>query len=179
MYEFEDEQVLEVVRSFKSDVMPSGLFRIGMSLNVYHQLYIDSLKQLGILSLVLFALGIVGAYATTSIKKLQVTEGSLEQLKSMTDEIVQSLEAAVVATDKSGRLIIFNPLAERIFARSSRAVLGTQYDDVFTDDELSLKRTRVQPAQVFRGEMVLNRPDSRTPAPADLNRPALRSRRLG
>lgn len=160
MYVFEDEQVLEVVRSFKSDVMPSGLFRIGMSLKVYNQLYIDSLKQLGILSLVLFALGIVGAYATTSIKKLQVTEGSLEQLKSMTDEIVQSLEAAVVATDKSGRLIIFNPLAEKIFARPSRAILGTQYDDVFANDELSLKRTRIQPAQVFRGEMVLNRPDS-------------------
>ncbi len=160
LYEFEDEQVLEVVRSFKSDVMPSGLFRVGMSLNVYHQLYIDSLKQLGILSLVLFALGIVGAYATTSVKKLQVTEGSLEQLKSMTDEIVQSLEAAVVAIDKSGRLIIFNPLAERIFARSSRAILGKQYDEIFGEDELFLKRTRIQPAQVFRGEVVLNLPDA-------------------
>ncbi len=161
LYEFEDEQVLEVVRSFKSDVMPSGLFRIGMSLEVYHQLYIDSLKQLGILSLVLFALGIVGAYATTSIKKLQVTEGSLEQLKSMTDEIVQSLEAAVVATDKSGRLIIFNPLAERIFARSARSVLGKPYDEIFSDDVISLKHTRTEPAKVFRSETVFMQSDGR------------------
>lgn len=161
LYEFEDEQVLEVVRSFKSDVMPSGLFRIGMSLDVYHQLYIDSLKQLVILSLVLFALGIVGAYATTSIKKLQVTEGSLEQLKSMTDEIVQSLEAAVVATDKSGHLVIFNPLAERIFARSARSVLGKPYDDIFTDDAISLKRTCSEPAKVVRSETVYVQSDNR------------------
>lgn len=160
LFDFEDEQVLEVVRSFKTDVLPSGIFRIGMSLDVYRQLYIDSLKQLGILSLVLFALGIVGAYASTSIKKLQVTEGSLEQLKSMTDEIVQSLEAAVVATDKMGRIIIFNPQAERIFARSARAAIGKSYDEVFAADEIALRRTKSAPAQVFRGESVLTRSDS-------------------
>ncbi|MGB5136911.1 MAG: histidine kinase dimerization/phospho-acceptor domain-containing protein, partial [Candidatus Zixiibacteriota bacterium] len=160
LHDFEGKEVLEVVRSFKTDVMPSGVFRLGMSLDVYHQLYIDSLKQLGILSLVLFALGIVGAYATTKIKKLHVTEGSLEQLRSMTDEIVQSLEAAVVATDRSGNLTIFNPQAERIFAKSARALLGRSYKELFPADEIALQRIKSDPAQVFRGEIVLPHSDS-------------------
>ncbi len=155
LYSFEDQQVLEIVRSFKTDVMPSGLFRLGMSLDVYRQLYADSLKQLGVLSLVLFALGIVGAFATTSIKKLQMTEGSLEQLKSMTDEIVQSLEAAVVATDKQGVLTIFNPQAERIFGHSARAVVGKPYNEVFPVDVISLASAGSEPAQVFRGEKTI------------------------
>ena len=160
LYDFEDKQVLEVVRSFKTDVMPSGVFRLGMSLDVYHQLYIDSLKQLGILSFVLFALGIVGAYATTKIKKLQVTEGSLEQLRSMTDEIVQSLEAAVVATDKSGVVTIFNPQAERIFGKSAKALIGRKYGDIFPADDIALGHIKSNPGQVFRNETAYSRSES-------------------
>lgn len=154
LFQFEDKEVLEVVRSFKSDVMPSGILRLGMSLEVYHQLYADSLKQLGILSLVLFALGVVGAYAATYSKKLAVTAGSLEQLRSLTDEIIQSLEAAVIATDKDGRISVFNPQSERIFAKSARAVIGQPYSEVFADDLLALTRISGDITERFHGEVV-------------------------
>lgn len=153
LYEFEDQEVLEVVRSFKSDVMPSGLLRIGMALDAYHELYADSLKQLAILSAVLFALGVVGAYAATSLKRLQVTTGSLEQLRSLTDEIVQSLEAAVVAVNEQGRITVFNPQAEKLFGKTAKALTGQAYSDAFPDDALVLTRISTDVTQRFRGEL--------------------------
>lgn len=153
LYEFEDREVLEVVRSFKSDVMPSGLLRIGMALDAYHELYADSLKQLAILSAVLFALGVVGAYAATSLKRLQVTTGSLEQLRSLTDEIVQSLEAAVVAVNEQGRITVFNPQAEKLFGKTAKALTGQAYSDAFPDDALVLTRISTDVTQRFRGEL--------------------------
>jgi PAS domain S-box-containing protein len=154
LYEFEGKAVLEVVRAFKSDVMPSGLLRLGMSLDAYHQLYSDSLKQLVILSLVLFALGVVGSYAATSTKKLEATKGSLDQLKSLTDEIIQSLHAAVIATDRNGLVTTFNPQAEKLFGRSTSAVQGRPYRNAFEDDLLSLEKVRSTPGNTYRDEVV-------------------------
>lgn len=153
IYEYEGREVLEVVRAFKSDVIPSGLLRLGMSLEVYNQLYSDSLNQLVIISIVLFVLGMVGSYAATSSKKLQATEGSLEQLKSFTDEIIQSLEAAVVATDFDGLITTYNPQAERLFGMAATAVLRQPYVTIFGDDLLSLDKVRRDTTNVYRGEV--------------------------
>jgi len=153
IYNFEGRRLLEVVRAFKSDVMPSGVLRLGMSLDVYDQLYAGSLKQLAILSLVLFVLGIVGSYAATSFKRLQVAEVNLEQLQSVTDEIVQSLEAGVVAVDREGMITIFNPQAERLFAKSAAAIMNQPYRNKFADDLLSLGKIESRSQEVHRGEV--------------------------
>jgi PAS domain S-box-containing protein len=153
IYNFEGRRLLEVVRAFKSDVIPSGVLRLGMSLDVYDQLYASSLKQLAILSLVLFVLGIVGSYAATSFKRLQVAEVNLEQLQSVTDEIVQSLEAGVVAVDREGMITIFNPQAERLFAKSVTAILNQPYRSIFADDLLSLGKIESRSQQAHRGEV--------------------------
>ncbi len=153
IYNFEGRRLLEVVRAFKSDVMPSGILRLGMSLDVYDQLYAGSLKQLAILSLLLFVLGIVGSYAATSIKRLQVAEVNLEQLQSVTDEIVQSLEAGVVAVNSEGMITIFNPQAERLFAKSAAAIMNQPYRSIFADDLLSLGKIESRSQQAHRGEV--------------------------
>ncbi|MCX6830754.1 MAG: ATP-binding protein [candidate division Zixibacteria bacterium] len=153
IYNFEGRRLLEVVRAFKSDVLPSGLLRLGMSLDVYDQLYAGSLKQLAILSLVLFVLGIVGSYAATSFKRLQVAEVNLEQLQSVTDEIVQSLEAGVVAVNREGMITIFNPQAERLFAKSAAAIMNQPYRSIFADDLLSLGKIESRSQQAHRGEV--------------------------
>jgi len=153
IYNFEGRRLLEVVRAFKSDVMPSGILRLGMSLDVYDQLYAGSLKQLAILSLVLFVLGIVGSYAATSFKRLQVAEVNLEQLQSVTDEIVQSLEAGVVAVDREGMITIFNPQAERLFAKAAAAIMNQPYRSIFADDLLSLGKIESRSQQAHRGEV--------------------------
>jgi PAS domain S-box-containing protein len=153
IYNFEGRRLLEVVRSFKSDVLPSGVLRLGMSLDVYDQLYASSLKQLAILSLVLFVLGIVGSYAATSFKRLQVAEVNLEQLQSVTDEIVQSLEAGVVAVDREGMITIFNPQAERLFAKPAAAIMNRPYRSIFADDLLSLSKIELRSQQAYREEV--------------------------
>lgn len=162
IYEFEGRQVLEVARAFKSDVMPSGVLRLGLSLDAYEELSSGSLKQLGILSLVLFILGLVGSFAATSLKRLQVAEVNLEALQSVTDEIVQSLEAAVIAVDSGGKITIFNPQAERIFGRAAAEVRGMSYEEVFPDDLLSLRSIEQKRAEAFRGETRFSRSSAET-----------------
>jgi signal transduction histidine kinase len=153
IYSFEGKRLLEVVRAFKSDVIPSGILRLGVSLDVYDQLYAGSLKQLAILSLVLFVLGIVGSYAATSFKRLQVAEVNLEQLQSVTDEIVQSLEAGVVAVDSEGLITILNPQAERLFSKIAATSLNQPYHGIFVDDLLSLGKIGSRSQQAYRGEV--------------------------
>jgi PAS domain S-box-containing protein len=153
IYNFEGRRLLEVVRAFKSDVMPSGVLRLGLSLDVYDQLYASSLKQLAMLSFVLFVLGIVGSYAATSFKRLQVAEVNLEQLQSVTDEIVQSLEAGVVAVDREGTITIFNPQAERLLAKSATAIINQPYRINFEDDLLSLGKIESGSQRAYRREV--------------------------
>lgn len=158
-YKFEGTEVLEVVRSFRSDVMPSGLFRIGMSLESYHQLSADSLTQLVILSIVLFILGSVGSYAATSTRKLRATTGSLQELQSLTDEIIDSMEAAVVATDSRGRIKLFNPQAERLLQQAARGVEGKAYSEVFAEDELFLGKLHAEKSRLRRDEVSIDGPE--------------------
>jgi two-component system sensor histidine kinase AtoS len=158
-YEFEGIEVLEVVRSFRSDVMPSGVFRIGMSLESYRQLSAGSLTQLVILSIVLFILGSVGSYAATSSRKLRATTGSLEELQSLTDEIIESMEAAVVATDAGGKIKLFNPQAERLLLQSTRAVIGQPYASAFPEDELFLEQLHSDNSRLRRDEVSVSGPN--------------------
>jgi PAS domain S-box-containing protein len=155
--EFEGREILEVVRAFRSDALPSALFRLGMSMESYHRLAADSVKQLVILSAVLFVLGIVGSYAVVSGRRLRRTAVDLERLQSLTNEIIDSVEAAVVATNRSGTVTIFNPEAEQIYSRSARAAIGKPYRDLFPEDELGLERVRIDTAAVVRGEIRLRR----------------------
>lgn len=155
---FGGEETLEVVRAFRSDVLPSGLFRLGISLESYHRLYRGSLTQLAILSAVLFVLGIVGSYAAVSSRRLQTTTTDLEQLRTLTNEIIESAETAIIATDRRGRITLFNPQAEKMFLLSSRAVVGQTYQSVFPNDDLRLGKLAANTSAVQRGEIALKRP---------------------
>lgn len=155
IYDFHGTDVLEVVRAFRSDALPSGIFRLGMSLESYDRLYHSSLKQLAILSVVLFVLGIVGSYAAVSSRRLQLAATDLEQLKTLTNEIIDSVETAIVATDHAGYITIFNPQAESLFSFSARAVLGQPYLSVFKKDEIFLDEMARAASSVKRGEITL------------------------
>ena len=142
------QALLEVVRAFKSDVIPSGVLRLGMSLDVYDQLYASSLKQLAILSLVLFVLGIVGSYAATSFKRLQVAEVSLEQL--------QFGHRRNRAISRSGRCRHRSPRHDYDLQSASRtalrqirtgAIMNQPYPRVFADDLLFLARLESRPSK--------------------------------
>ncbi|MCK4857227.1 MAG: PAS domain-containing protein [candidate division Zixibacteria bacterium] len=157
IHQFQGQPVLEVVRAFKSDALPSALFRLGMSLESYQELYSSSLRQLAILSVVLFVLGLVGSWAAISSRKLRRTATSLQELENITNEIIDSLEAAVIAIDRTGKITIFNPRAQQLFSLSARAVLGRPYSAIFADDKLFLGQLSKETASVLRGEVTLTR----------------------
>jgi PAS domain S-box-containing protein len=151
--QFEDREILEVVRAFKSDALPSALFRLSVSLDDYRQQMSESVRLLGILSLVLFSLGVVGFWAATWSRRARRATVDLRQLQRLTDEIIASVEAAVVATDHQGVLTIFNPHAEQLFAMVAKGAVGRAYTDLFSNDELRLGQIRKQPTSVARSEV--------------------------
>ncbi|MFH2055853.1 MAG: ATP-binding protein [bacterium] len=152
-------EILEVVRSFRSDALPSALFRMGLSLYSYRQQVDESTRQLIILSAALFILGVVGFWAATWSRRARRAAVDLQRLQSLTDEIVTAVETAVVATDREGRITIFNPHAEKLFGLVARGALARSYLELFPDDELQLEKIRQRPGSVVRDEVELRRGD--------------------
>lgn len=157
--DYRNRQILEVVRAFKSDALPSAVFRLGLSLYYYRQQADESTKQLGVLAVALFVLGVVGFWAASWSRRARRVAVDLRQLQSLTDEIVASVEAAVVAVDREGTVTIFNPHAEKLFGMNAKGALTARYVDLFEHDELQLEKMRRRPSSVVHDEVTLRGPN--------------------
>lgn len=74
------------------------------------------------------------------IGQLSQREGALKQDNQEIDIILQSLNEAVVAVDKEGRIILFNKIAEQISGLAAATSMGQKIDAVlhFYEDQTSM-----------------------------------------
>ena len=138
---FEGEDVLEVVKSFKSEEIPPGIFRIGLSLKGYKEVASSYQKQMILFSIILFFLGILTIGIVIIHQNYSILNRSYKEIKTLTGNVLEAMHSAVVAVDEEGRIVMLNRLAEDLFGVSKDHAIGQDYNSIFPDDPCLLKQT--------------------------------------
>ena len=140
IFPFEGRKVLEVVKPFSSEEFPSGIFRLGMSLESYQEVSRRYQQQMIILALVMFLLGLLFIGIVVVNQSYFVLDRSYKQIKTLTGNVLESMHSAVVSADEEGKIVIFNPLAETLFSMKKDQVINRDYQSIFAQDEPLLKK---------------------------------------
>jgi len=138
---FEGGDVLEVVKPFLSEEIPSGIFRIGLSLEGYKKVASSYQRQMVLFSCVLFILGLLIIGIVIVNQNYFLLDRSYKEIKTLTGNILEAMHSCVVAVDRNGKIIMFNRLAEDIFSLSKENAVNHDYQAVFPNDECLLKQT--------------------------------------
>jgi two-component system sensor histidine kinase HydH len=136
---FEDKDVLEVVGAFKSEEIPSGLFRVGLSLEGYQKVASAFQKQMILYSAILFFLGLLIIGIVIVNQNYSVLQRSYRDIKTLTGNVLESMHSAVVAVDQEGKIVVLNRLAEDLFGVSRDHAVSRDYSSVFPQDTCLLK----------------------------------------
>jgi two-component system sensor histidine kinase HydH len=136
---FEGEDVLEVVRQFRSEDIPSGIFRIGLSLEGYEKVASSYQKQMILFALILFLLGLLIIGIVIANQNYFVLDRSYKEIKTLTGNVLEAMHSAVVAVDENAKIVMLNRLAEELFAVNRNHALRRDYDSVFPEDPCRLK----------------------------------------
>jgi two-component system sensor histidine kinase HydH len=132
---FEERRVLEVAKPFVSAQYPSGIFRVGLSLEGYEQVSKSYRRQMILFSLVLFFLGLLFIGIVMVNQSYFVLDKSYKKIRTLTGNILEGMNNAVVAVDKDKLVILFNRVAEEIFSLRREEVINKNYSQIFPEDE--------------------------------------------
>ncbi len=136
--DFEGSKVLEVVKPFVSTEFPAGIFRVGLSLENYNLISANFQKQTILISLIIFALGFLVIGLVIAYQNYFTLEKSYKEIESLTGNILESMDNAVVAIDAKGNIVMLNKIAEELFSLSRASVIGKKYGTIFPKDECLL-----------------------------------------
>ena len=132
---FEERKVLEVVKPFISSQFPSGIFRLGLSLEGYKQITKSYQGQMILFSLILFFLGLLFIGIALVNQSYFVLDRSYKEIRTLTGNVLEGMNNAVVAVDKDKSIIVFNPVAEEVFSLKRNEVINKNYSQIFPEDE--------------------------------------------
>jgi len=121
---FNGEQVLEVVKPFLVNGELFGLFRVGLKMDHIVAANQRLRRRFLFLSLALFVLGIILFNFLIVNQNYAVLNRSFNEVKTYTGNILENMADAVLVTNASGKVTLFNRAAEKLFALSEKAVLG-------------------------------------------------------
>jgi len=132
---FEEGKVLEVVKPFVSSQFPPGVFRIGLSLTGYNQISKSYQRQMILFSLILFFLGLLLVGIVMVNQSYFVLDKSYKEIRTLTGNILEGMNSAVVAVERDRKIITFNRVAEEIFSLKRGEVINKDYSQIFPRDE--------------------------------------------
>jgi len=118
-YEFEDKNVLELVRPFSTADYPFGLLRVGLSLDNYAAVSRGYDLQMIALSAFLFVLALVVILYLQARRRRKEIAREFRTMKSISDKIFEEMKTGVAAVDAEGNLILANEAFERILGRTA------------------------------------------------------------
>lgn len=150
--EFEGKDVLEVVRRFEAGDYPPGLLRIGLSMEGYHQVAGNFETQLIAIGAILFIVSFLVVTLFLANLNYRTLESSYQRMRTVTGNILNAMQSAVVVTDDAGLITLFNPRAEEMFGYRASGMVGKKYADVFENDMLVLEEVKETPDVTIRTE---------------------------
>ena len=159
--EFEGRDVLEVARPFEAGGFPPGLLRIGLSMEGYHRVAGNFETQLIAIGAIIFIVSFLVVTLFLANLNYRTLESSYQRMRTVTGNILNAMQSAVVVTDDSGLITLFNPRAEEMFGYRASDMVGRKYADVFENDTLVLEEVKETPDVTVRTEKTVTLRDGR------------------
>lgn len=88
------------------------------------------------MTLLLFLLGSIGIAAVITFQHYSSTRRTLEEVKGLARNILESIPTGVITVNRGGRITAVNPSATVTLTRSTETLLGQSYEDVFIEGEM-------------------------------------------
>ncbi len=131
---FEGVAVLEAASPFLSTELPSGMFRVGLNLIAVDDAVDRLTLQFGLTALlfVLFATTVSAVIVTR--RSLAALGQSYREVETLTGNVLDAIDQAVIAVNADGEITIFNPTAERWFGQSIQKVRGLSPAEILPVD---------------------------------------------
>jgi len=95
----------------------------------------QSRSDLIVVTLLVFLLSAIGIAAVITFLHYDSTRSTLEEVKGLARNILQSIPSGVLTVNPSGVVTAVNPTAEVILKRSTADLLGNSYKSVFAEGE--------------------------------------------
>jgi len=138
VYEFQDNQVLELVRPFTTTKYPYGLLRVGLSLDRFFSVSKGFDRQMVALAGTLFVLAIVALLYLNSRRKRKEIALQYSRMKSVTDKIFDEMRTGVAAADEKGTITLANDAFARIIGLAD--CVGKKWDDVIAVRDMAFRQ---------------------------------------
>jgi len=94
-----------------------------------------SRNDLIVLTLLVFLVSAIGISAVITFLHYDSTRRTLEEVKGLARNILQSIPTGVLTTNRTGVITAVNPAAEGVLRRSATDLLGKLYESVFAEGE--------------------------------------------
>lgn len=95
----------------------------------------QSRRDLILVTLLVFLVSAIGLSAVITFLHYDSTKRTLEQVKGLARNILQSIPTGVLTVDRNGLVTAVNPTAEAVLNRSAAGLLGNSYESAFLGDQ--------------------------------------------
>ncbi|GAI95836.1 unnamed protein product, partial [marine sediment metagenome] len=131
--EFENENILELIRPFIVEGQSLGLFRIGISLDSYYRHTRETERQLILLFVILFGAGFIFFFL---FMKYQSYVG----LKELFNKTLGALEDGVLTVNSKGIITGVNKIFSSMSSYEEKMLLNYNYFSLFKDDSFDVHK---------------------------------------
>ncbi len=121
--DYENDQVFEFVKPFILYDEPVGLFRIGLKTDHLEQAGDRIKRRLFIMSLAMGLFIIIAVNFLTINQNYRLINEAYRRIKTYSSNILEHMTDAVIAINRSKRIILFNSAAAKLFQTSPSEVL--------------------------------------------------------
>ena len=88
-----------------------------------------------VVTLLVFLVSAIGIAAVITFLHYDSTKRTLEEVKGLARNILESIPTGVLTVNPSGVITVINPTAEAVLKRSAADLLGNSYESVFAEGE--------------------------------------------
>ncbi|MBR9977670.1 MAG: PAS domain S-box protein [Bacteroidetes bacterium] len=139
-----DDMLFEIVRRLEVADGEIALMRIGLSLDLVRGIQQRSMHRMVIIAAGFFVIAGMLLVLLNTRRRFTGLQREHRKMRGYTALVLDNISDAVVATDATGVITVFNQAAARFFSIAADEARGLPCHEVCRDDVLRLERTRDQ-----------------------------------
>jgi PAS domain S-box-containing protein len=127
---FHQRATFEILKRFSIDGAAVGVLRIGLSLDELRAIDERMQRRMLTMTVVFIFLGVIIVSFIVASQNIKLISGKYASIQTLTGNILEHMNDAVVSIDHSGKITIFNRQAETLFGLGAAEVIGHSIDQL-------------------------------------------------
>ncbi|MFA6469704.1 MAG: ATP-binding protein [Bacteroidota bacterium] len=127
---FHHRNTYEIVKRLSIDGAAVGVLRIGLSLDELRAIDSRMQRRMIIMSIVFVLLGVILFSFIIALQNVKLISGKYSSIRSLTGNILEHMNDAVVTIDRDRKVTIFNRQAETLFGIESHRAIGLSIEQL-------------------------------------------------